>query len=98
MKLIFAGKEPFYDNFVSLVFYYTGNSRDAKVIVSSPDFDPVIELLTQDHPEVWGENFKLYRRDWRLFGINDVGIVFEFDCDFDLVLETSWRLKINETS
>lgn len=97
MKLIFAGKEPFYDNFVSLVFDYTGNSRDAEVIVSSPDFEPVIELLTQEHPEVWDENFTIYRQDWRLFGVNEVGILLEFDCDFNLTLETTWRLKVNAT-
>lgn len=97
MKLIFAGKEPFYDNFVSVCFDYAPDTTDAKLIIKSFDFEKVLDKLTEDSPDCPEEAYTVYAGDWKLFGIDSLGNLIEFDCNFNIELRSSWKVVLNET-
>lgn len=98
MKLIFAAKEPFYDNFVSVSFDYNRDTTDAKVIVKSKPFETVLDRLAEESPSVPDDSYTVYEGDWKLFGVNSKGNLIEFDCNFDIQLTSTWMVTLDETN
>lgn len=96
MNLIFAAKEPFCDEFVSVIFDYNQDTTDAKVIVKSKSFETVIDSLVEDKPSSLDDYYTIYEGDWKLFGINSKNKLIEFDCDFDIKLISTWKVTLDE--